>query len=797
MSRIAALFALFLLAAPTAQASRVVHPPAGDLAPTPSAKAALKRAQGVETTLDLGGSMLVPVSVHSTADGGHIVRFAQTVRGVPVLDAVVTVRLDAEFNVLRTQSSAVEGIEWPAVDPALTGAQALDVARAVARSVLPPEPIGVGHLVRTRRGQLAWLVQVTLAVPTGAPVVVVDALTGEVLGQWNRAKHALRANVFGTGAQAKAARQADGTFAANATTEVTLAPLEWEGENATLLSDAIMGLNCCPNKDCDGTSPPPFVEGKMPISGFDVPFQIAMCDELQLARADEHGSFSYSPAQEPSSSQSPVPGPSEEADAFAEVNAFHHVSAALEYVRSLKPDFKLPKGANPLRVTANFLIPDFNEVMTRDISQIFQEIQNGGSVKIETLQRFDNAMYLPKASGQQLGSVIPGYSREFDSLIFFQGTTHDFAYDPAVVVHEFGHAVVGATAELMDYSADEQGIIDAPGAMNEGYADYWAGAYSGGPLVGQYVGDLSGAGEAALRSLENETSCPTVIWGEVHQDSQHFSAALWAGRKSVAGDDAEKRSRYDRAVLTAMYALTPTSSFEDAADATALEIESAFDANAKALLLDAFASRRVTGCERVLDLPAPKLSRPVFLAPLDGGRGWTPFAPGPLQFRIEVPKGATRLAISVEGQGGDQGGMGMPGMGGGGGQNTPAPLALLKADAPVVFSYKREVSHDATASQGLDDTALFDVDGGCEGQTVFLALGNRAESQYQVSSISLSFSLHEPTLEACDAQPEPSPAPAPPETEDAVADGCGCTSGGDLALALLGLVALVRRGRVA
>lgn len=795
-----ALFVAAVTVAATAAASTtvVVRPPAVSVPGQSPSKTALETALSMRDQLRLGASStLVVTSTHATADGGHVVRLAQRVSGLPVQDGVVTVRLAAGGEVLRVQSSAV-AVEALDPTPTLTGAQALEVARGSVTAVVTTTPSGYGQLIVTRTGRLAWQVRVTVAVPTTAPVVIVDAHTGDVLEVSDLARHVGKANVFASGETAKAARKADGTFTAGATVEIDLEHVESTAEGANLRNSRLMGLNCCPTADCDGVSDPKRVTGTFPVQGYNVNFSLPMCDERPLAAADANGDFLSQPAPEPTGANSPVPGPSEANDVFAEINAFHHISQALAYVESLDGTFQLPPDARPLRVSTNFILPDINEVMSKDLNQVFADVMAGNPVVIDGFMRFSNAMYMPKGAGEQLGAAIPGFERDFDSVIFFQGPTADFGYDPAVVVHEFGHGVVAATAGLVDYSQDDQGIIDAPGAMNEAFADFWAAAHLDQPQIGQYVGDLAGAGEGALRDLENDFSCPTVLWNEVHQDSQHFSAALWAARVAIAGDDADKRVRFDRAVLTAMNGLTPISSFDAAAETLGLEIAAAFDASARATLDQQMAERKVIGCERVLDLAEGASVGPVFLAPRTQARGWIPIAPGPMQFRIVAPKGANRIGATIELASGGGGGLSLPGTGGG---SPPKPKGLLKADSQVVFTYGAQVSHDATSEVEFDssDLALFEIEGGCGDKAFYLALGNVADSQLQVADLSVSFNIDPAAVEACDAAAEiPDAGPVDEGTDGSggeTPDGCGCTAGGPLLAPLAGLLLALRRRR--
>ena len=197
MTRIVgAVLAATLLAGGDASASpTIVHAPAAPVAFGPPERVALESALSMRDQLKLGRSTLVVESTHPTQDGGHVVRLGQRVKGVPVDAGVVTVRLDASRRVLRVQSSAVPVGEVD-VTPALSGSEALAIARGAVRAPLPEQPSGRGRLVVTRTGRLAWQVRVSVAVPTSAPLVTVDARTGTVLAVRDLAKHNRRANVF-------------------------------------------------------------------------------------------------------------------------------------------------------------------------------------------------------------------------------------------------------------------------------------------------------------------------------------------------------------------------------------------------------------------------------------------------------------------------------------------------------------------------------------------------------------------------------------------------------------------------
>ena len=75
-----------------------------------------------------------------------------------------------------------------------------------------------------------------------------------------------------------------------------------------------------------------------------------------------------------------------------------------------------------------------------------------------------------------------------------------------------GHAVVASTAELGAVGLDEFGLDAAPGSLNEGYADYFAEAHAGDPLMGEYAGRGFGAAGALSGSgPRSVATAPTPI----------------------------------------------------------------------------------------------------------------------------------------------------------------------------------------------------------------------------------------------------------------------------------------------
>lgn len=745
----------------------------------------------------------------ATADGGRIVRFQQLHHGVPVLGGSVVVRLDASLKPVRVSNHARPVLPG-SVTPQVDAARALAIARGSLQGVALPEGGRPGNVALAiaagRGGRLVWVVDVDTLVRTQARTVVVDAVTGAVLSSRERVFHGGKATVFDSGATAKAARKADGTFDGTGRVEVELRDLVETNPGSPLTGKDIVTVNCCPTEGCDPAKGPKRTSGKIQ---FDVPpnpfvpspvnltVNAVLCDEIPVARADADGNFHFEPTKEPKKDD-PVPAPSE-GEPFAEVMVHHTAQSTLDWVRTLDSGFMLGPSARPLHVTANFLIPDFKDLRNADITQVIAT----QTVTISHLARFSNAAFVPKGQSERLGAALPGFGHDYDSLIIAQGATADFGYDPDVVSHEFGHAVVGSVpGGLMEgqYSADDWGVLDSPGALNEAFADVIAAFRVDDPRIGEYVGAFELQGEGALRDLTNDFSCPTVLMGEVHQDSQHFAAACWSARTAVAGSSPSDRTRFDKAMLAALRSLQPDATFDEAGQALADEVGSLFDAAAKAKVEAVMKERKVTGCDRVLDLVPGTPRKGYFLAPADEASGWTPYAPGPVQFRLAVPKGTSSIRLSATAAP-SPAGLSLGGFGGGGG--APSLQAILRSGERIHFAYGASgVTSDATKTLGFQGTNTLTVqlpiEASCSDATWFLALGNGGQGQFQLDELDVQFMTDAAKLAACDAPPAPDGGSggAPGSGGDTASPGgCSCGAGGASTALLAGLAALGRRRR--
>ena len=266
------------------------------------------------------------------------------------------------------------------------------------------------------------------------------------------------------------------------------------------------------------------------------------------------------------------------------------------------------------------------------------------------------------------------------TMIFGQGSSVDFGFDGDVVYHELGHGMVahltpaGLSTRRLRPDAS---LVDA-GGLNEAFADYFSVMIAEDPYLGDYVARYwAGYGEA-IRNHENAKACPNNTIGQVHNDGEPFMAALWATRKRV-GD------KLDRVFIEALTRLPGDSDLETAAF-TFLEVAeerreagewSETDIQHLVRALDA---RGLFGCDRlIVDPAAVQAGRSMYLRPRSSAV--TPFFPGPMQLRHEVPEGADNVIVRFR--------LSPRGTSTGNPITSPVGAVVLikRADAPIEFEY--------------------------------------------------------------------------------------------------------------
>ena len=153
------------------------------------------------------------------------------------------------------------------------------------------------------------------------------------------------------------------------------------------------------------------------------------------------------------------------------------------------------------------------------------------------------------------------YSPSTTEITYGLGGVDD-AEDAEVILHEYGHSI-------QDNQVPGFGSSSEAGAMGEGFGDYWGasiGAQTSGGFQDLCIADwdatsYSTVNPPCLRRLDSPKHYPEDVAGEVHDDGEMWSAALWQIRGSIGA------SKADKVILQAHFLLSPSASFNQGANA--------------------------------------------------------------------------------------------------------------------------------------------------------------------------------------------------------------------------------------
>ncbi len=840
--------------APTLELGLLSEPLPGDLSISAKAWALGKREHyglhpNSSLRFDVGFATKFGASLH----------YLQELNGLEVYQAKLVVTVDERARVVQAASSLV-GTRPVRSDATMSEAAALSLAaKQVPFPALvkedPSRAYGGAkafYFAVSDELHAGWLVHVGSYDRTKNWFVGLDAITGEVLFVQNRMHHAENdANVYpvspggrdaGVGATptvVAALTHADGGSYVGPSCEIYLPDGGFEtrdNDAGVLCGDQLTSYNCCTNIGCVPDAGPRRVAGPTSFMGFMLNLDIPVCDRVnQATNQRTEGSYRYQPVDPPANAMVVEPNDPANSDTFAHVHSFYHVNRIYDWVRGLSvraptvfpnqqpaigPFLMRDERRTPARkpaVLANVVTPSFQNLA--DIEGIPACLppplgSNTGICKVKAFGRIDNAAFMPVEQFAQL--PIPGLTTGVDTLVIFQGNAADAAYDATVLWHEFGHGVIYATAALTfeDIALDNRSANNEGGALHEGLADYISGAFGNLAEVGPYFGPraipasaMTGVRQDSyLRSLDNTLTCPDVLWGEVHEDSQHVSAALWTGRRANLGTD--NGATYDAAFYAMLVSLAPNADFASVANVMAMRVATAFGAPAGMAMTQTFTAKGVIGCSKVLDVTNATQPRPYFATPAAPSALRGTIIPGPFQFKISVPNGAQRIHLRGRQQGG--------GFGGGA---APALTVFTKGSGPITFTRTGSqiaadtaaTSATAQAANGVLD-AFVDVRVPCGATSdVHVAIANRGGGatiqDLQVEAeplVNCMFPVPDAGVPPMDAGMMEMDAGTAGEdtkklpaagvvTQPAATQGCGCSSleGG----ALLSLLALVGVGR--
>lgn len=709
------------------------------------------------------GLSLVAGRAAALATGDRVVKLRQVHMGLPVVHrgAAVTFRGASA----RLVSARLETDLPSDVTPQIGEAAAADIAAkrtglAVAKGqialALWPTPEGV---------KLAWATgaEAIPGVPY-QPVTVIDAKTGEIIYVYNAIKELDLSKVYPSN-PVKSPDLADVTLPVGA------------GETA-LQNELVQSLNCIDQKTVK----------KVNIMGFAL--DVHTCDLLQTAVPDANGDYFIAPGAD-----------DDPEDAFSEISMFHHVNKAYALFRGWDPALNVNGGAaiptvSNLRIPQGFDTFDLNKIKDPNLP----------------LQPFQNAFFSP---ANPIFSAVFGLNGS--AMWFGQGPVNDYSYDGDVVYHEFTHAVVEATVQLVGTPhMDEYGTSFSPGGMNEGLADYFSSAITGDGDVGEYASQDFFPGSTAIRSLTNPDACPGDIGGEVHQDATLFSGSIWDVRVTLEASD---QAKLDQAVFAAMNA-APTGdlSYEDMAALIIEQAKTIVGDPAAQALSEAFTKRGLLPrCTRILEFTGTTLKGPkdlydLWFAPGTQTTGaknqagkWTP---GVVQVHYALPANTVKLDVEIEEVKINTGG----GFGGG----TPfTPKFLVRfGKEPIQFTYKPTnttedvLAIDATPA-GSTYTATVDVPAGTT--DVYVMVGSIGDTDGAYTDFTMSATVGEPpgtggaggTGAGGAGGAEGGAGGTGGDGNDVSVEGCGCSTPGGgapegaafAAFAALGLIAARRRRR--
>lgn len=774
---------------------------------------------------------------------GASFHLVQVARGTEVYQAKLVVTLDDKGQVAQV-SSSLEPVTRVIDVWTLNHDQAMRRAgEAVELTALRVDgvPYGGAKQFLFRVGDelhAGWLVNVQTLDFAKNWYLGVDAVTGEVLFRQNRVhQDKLNANVYpvspggldaGVGATPTVTKRlvfADGGSMVGDTCVTPLddgGTLEYSNDAGELCGTQLMSFNCCPTEGCDPDAGAHRINTEYSIGAdASIKISIPVCERVRRASnvTNPSGDYAYTPIDPPMNKTTVVGTDLANSDAFAEVHSFYHVNNVYEWVRGLskKAGVLYPNPAiapftmrderrTPARkvaVWSNVMFPDIQEVFSNPLCALSPQ-----GCTISKLARIDNAAFFPRENFQQL--PIPGFDTGVDTLMIFQGNAADAAYDATVIQHEFGHGVVYATAAITfdQLALDRTTANNEGGALHEGFADYVAAAFNNQAQVGPYFGPraiaaanggvLGVSQDSYLRSMDNTYTCPDVLWGEVHQDSQHVAAALWKGRTNqFAGTD--HGDTFDAAFYAMLVSITPNADFAMVAQVMAAKVATAFPSitDANQVMTQIFKDKGVIGCTKVLDLTGATKKRPYYGMPAAAAFRQS-LVPGPIQFKLSAPNGAKGLKIT-----GMQPAPAIPFA------RAPAITTLVGYDAPVTFEVNDagDSLTNTSAAQGnlTNGSGTVPVDAGC-GTTVYVAFatvgGGTSLRNFQVVVDPLaSCGSTDAGVDGgvdggmtADAGPTEVTLPAVRFGEGTPPKGCGCSTGElSLALAALGVLGLRRR----
>lgn len=552
----------------------------------------------------------------------------------------------------------------------------------------------------------------------------IDAKTGSLVFKKNNVFNLNKAYVYDPNPGV------DGTLP---TVEVDIINLDPNVTDKTLTGTLIRSTNCYGKGE----------QKEWSLPQYQATMRFSICNIGPKAKSDENGDFYFTPDDpvkcfNPEDSQECFESVME--DDFAEVMMYYHANKVYTYFKAKGFDkINTNSGLPSLMTVVNFKIPNFYELRFN-----CEEDPNNPGWRICSTDKympFDNAAFMP----------YDGSFEEFgihdDAIIFGQGERVDFAYDAEVTYHEFTHAMIGSTSNLTYAYFDQYGLYIDPGAMNEGFADYFSSTISGDPKLGEYVSNAT-EDVGALRDLSINVRCPDDLWGESHNDGLLLSNALWKIRTEFIKDFG-KEDLFDQKVYDVLISLSQIATFGDFTNGliTALKNDTNIGKNFADKAESIFKENNILECDRLVNLENGK-----YIMLVEGLDivGLDPYVPGYLQFYYDMPVNTSKFMLDMDIYSNSMFG----------GSDAEIRI-LMKKDNPIEFevSLGGDVTSNADFELETADNSHFEVSSPQieGGHRYYIAFVNYGGAQAILQLITPSYELGEPQVDAgIDASPDSS-----------------------------------------
>lgn len=554
---------------------------------------------------------------------GYVVRYRQQHLGLPVLAGDLVLRISSDGQVVRLVRDVVatETLQKIHPIPSLSAEDAQRAVRAVGPGVVGEPELIIDH----PSGRLAYKVtKIDLASVEHAHYLV-DAHSGEVFRRIERLKFLNQFSVYRYNPATAASPE---VFAIPSGDTGPFAPTA--AAPRPLTSTLLRGLNCIDNMTL-----------RIPAGSTTA---IHLCEPMQTNSSTSGDYNQFTPLTGASDGRCPTKNDANK-NSFGEAHMYFHSASIYTRFRSLlgglgMNDFRLAistgASARPFPLLTNLCMPNLNNMA---------QATNPGI----PLNPYENAFFSPGDPKGDFSSLILGISG--DMIAFGMGARANYSMDADVIYHEFTHAVIESLNKLtLSVGQDNLGLNDDPGAMNEGLADYFSSAITGNSPVGEYASkNFTGLPGPGLRDLNNTLHCTNDRVGEVHEDANPFSGALWRARVAVTGDPldtsaaaTQKRASFDQAILKALLGSVSAPTMTDMGQLIVDEVgkqAAALGADAAQKTTDALTLHGILSlCDRVIKVATPHRS---LCLDSDGKKLW----PGHAQWRIDLPYSADTVTF--------------------------------------------------------------------------------------------------------------------------------------------------------